>query len=222
MTLSWVTPIRQASLGDQVADALRRAIISQEVAPGSRLIELNLADKYGVSRGPIREAFTKLQAEGLIEAGRRGAFVIGITEQDIEELYSLREAIERMATERFVARRSDVDWRAFEESIAAMRQAAERGNHLEFSRCDIGFHAALYAQAGHRRLLDVWRSYEPTFEVVLEQSGRQGLELMQGADDHENLLRTLRTGTAEECCAAVDLHVRNAHERLIGRFAPSN
>ncbi|MFT3889547.1 MAG: GntR family transcriptional regulator [Arachnia sp.] len=218
MTFSWVTPIQQASLGDQVADALRRAIISQEVAPGSRLIELNLADKYGVSRGPIREAFAKLQAEGLIQAGRRGAFVIGITDRDIAELYSLRETIELMATRLLVARRDEVDWRSFEECLSAMRKAAERSDHAEFSRCDIAFHATLYAQAGHRRLLDVWKSYERTFEVVLEQSGRQGLELMAGAEDHEHLLQTFRESSVEECCAAVELHVQNAHERLIGRF----
>ena len=73
-------------LGEKVAEALRSLIITGQLAPGERLVEGVLAEQFGVSRGPVREALTELVSEGLIESSRRGAFVIGMTEVDIREL----------------------------------------------------------------------------------------------------------------------------------------
>lgn len=210
--------IQQIALGDQVADALRRLIISGEIAAGSRLVEVALAEQFGVSRGPIREAITRLEGEGLLSSGRRGAFVIGMTDMDIAELYSLRETLEQFAVSLIIASRDRADWSALEAAVAQMQGAADAASQQAFSHADIGFHASIYELAGHRRLLDVWRGYEKTFEVVLDQSGRHGLDLHQGVSDHEALLRCLRTGTAEECREAIAVHLRNAHRRLEGLF----
>ncbi|MFV0406368.1 MAG: GntR family transcriptional regulator [Propioniciclava sp.] len=212
--------IRQIALGDQVADALRRLIISGEVAPGTRLVEVALAEQFGVSRGPIREAFAKLEAEGLLTTGRRGAFVVGVSMGDIDELYSLREAIEQLAVAMIVESRDGADWSALEAAVATMAAAAENDDHQRFTRADIEFHVAVYELAGHRRLLDVWRSYQQTFAVVLDQSARRGLDLQNGAADHQQLLETFKTGTEAACREAVHLHLTRAHERLKGAFAP--
>ena len=213
--------IQQVALGDQVADALRRLIVSGELAAGTRLVEIPLAEQFGVSRGPIREAFVRLESEGLLTTGRRGAFVVGMTDDDINELYSLRETIEQFAVGLIVAKRDQLDWPRLEAAVARMREAAEAGDHQGFSRADIGFHSAIYELAGHRRLLDVWRSYEKTFEVVLDQSGRRGLDLLVGADDHAQLLEQLRHAPEAEVHQAVATHLENAHRRMIGRFGPA-
>lgn len=210
--------IQQVALGDQVADALRRLIISGELAAGSRLVEVTLAEQFGVSRGPIREAFTRLEGEGLLTSGRRGAFVVGMTDSDIAELYSLRETIEQFAVSLIIARRDQVEWARLEAAVGRMHAAADASDQQAFSRADIDFHATIYELAGHRRLLDVWRSYEKTFEVVLDQSGRRGLDLQEGARDHEALLACLRTASAEECRAVIETHLHNAHQRLKGMF----
>ncbi|MEA4944396.1 MAG: GntR family transcriptional regulator [Propionicimonas sp.] len=210
--------IQQVALGDQVADTLRRLIISGELAADTRLVEIPLAEQFGVSRGPIREAFVRLESEGLITTGRRGAFVVGMTDRDIDELYSLRETIEQFAVSLIINQRAGLDWALLEASVSRMREAAAAGEHQAFSKADIGFHSAIYELAGHRRLLDVWRAYEKTFEVVLDQSGRHGLDLQQGAQDHADLLDGLRHATAEECHEAVQTHLENAHQRLRGIF----
>lgn len=119
--------IQQVALGDQVADALRRLIVSGELAAGTRLVEIPLAEQFGVSRGPIREAFVRLESEGLLTTGRRGAFVVGMTDDDIDELYSLRETIEQFAVGLIVARRADLDWPVLEAAVARMQEAAQAG-----------------------------------------------------------------------------------------------
>lgn len=212
--------IQQVALGDQVADALRRMIVGGELSAGTRLVEIPLAERFGVSRGPIREAFARLESEGLLTTGRRGAFVVGMTDDDIDELYSLRETIEQFAVGLILARRPDLDWSRLEDAVACMQEAAQAGDHQEFSRADIGFHSVIYGLAGHRRLLDVWRSYEKTFEVVLEQSGRRGLNLLEGAADHALLLEQLQHAPEDEVHQAIGTHLRNAHRRMIGRFGP--
>lgn len=210
--------IQQVALGDQVADALRRLIISGEFPAGSRLVEIPLAEQFGVSRGPIREAFVRLESEGLLTTGRRGAFVVGMTDEGIDELYSLRETIEQFAVSLIIRRRGELDWSRLETAVAQMQEAAQANDHQAFSRVDIGFHSAIYELAGHRRLLDVWRSYEKTFEVVLEQSGRRGLDLLDGAANHAALLDQLQHASEAECREVVREHLANAHRRLIGRF----
>lgn len=210
--------IRQIALGDQVADALRRLIISGDPAPGTRLVEVSLADQFGVSRGPIREAFSKLEAEGLLRTGRRGAFVVGVTMHDIDELYSLREAIEQLAVSLIVAGRESLDWQPLIAAVQKLNKAADSQDDGGFTHADMEFHGAVYELAGHRRLLDVWRSYRKTFEVVLEQSARRGLDLEIAAEDHRNLLQAFQTASPDECREAVHQHLVKAQARLAGHF----
>lgn len=212
------TPIQQIALGDQVTEALRRLIIVGDVKAGTRLTEVSLAEQFGVSRGPVRESFARLEAEGLLQAGRKGMFVIGLKNSDVDELYSLRQTLETFAITLLFDRRSELDWTPLQREVDRMSAAAEGADMKAFGAADIGFHSAIYELAGHRRLLDVWRSYEKSFGVVLEQSGRHGLDLQVGADDHARLLATLKSASLAECHDAVGVHLRNAHRRLAGLF----
>lgn len=207
-------PIQQVGLGERVAETLRHMIVARDLKPGDRLVEGALADQFAVSRGPIRDALKELETEGLIESSRRGAFVIGLTETDIGELYSLRETIEQFAVSLLIDETDTVDWTLLEGQVTAMHNAAEAGDVEAFSRADIQFHSLVYELAGHRRLQDVWRSYEKTFSVVLEHSGRQGLDLHRGADDHTELLRIFQSGDRDASRAILQRHLHDAHERL--------
>ncbi|MFV0452281.1 MAG: GntR family transcriptional regulator [Propioniciclava sp.] len=143
--------------------------------------------------------------------------MVAVTAGDIRELYSLREAIEQLAVELIVGLRDDLDWSSLEAAVERMARAADSGDDRAFTAADMDFHVAVYELAGHRRLLDVWRSYQRTFEVVLEQSA-QGLDLHSGATDHRQLLETFRSGTADACREAVHRHLDRAHARLRGSF----
>jgi len=200
-------------LGEKVAEALRSLIITGQLAPGERLVEGVLAEQFGVSRGPVREALTELVSEGLIESSRRGAFVIGMTEVDIRELYTLRETIEQLAVS-LLMDRDDVDWTPLDDQVKRMQAAADSGDDEGFSKADVVFHSLVYEAAGHRRLLDVWRSYEKTFSAVLEYSGRQGLDLQSAAQNHAELLAIFKGDDHEAARALLAQHLSDAHHRL--------
>ena len=96
-------PALKRSLSDDVTESIRAAILSGKLEPGARLREELLASSLRVSRGPVREALTKLERDGLVIVYRnRGAFVARLSYADLEEVYSLRRAIERLAVQRML------------------------------------------------------------------------------------------------------------------------
>src|SRR5919199_1243198 len=92
------------ALSRRIVDQLKRVIIAGELRPGDRVLETDLAEQLGVSRGPVREAFRQLEQEGLLVSyPHRGTFVASVPEDEIEEVYALRAQIEVYATRRVVA-----------------------------------------------------------------------------------------------------------------------
>ena len=108
MGISSLVETEHASLGQEIAGQLRQAIIEGRIAPGERLVEASIAERLGVSRGPVRDAILELQRQGLVvNAPRRSAFVVEVSKDDIEEIYTLRMVLEafaaRLAAQRITA-----------------------------------------------------------------------------------------------------------------------
>ncbi|HYO43600.1 MAG TPA: GntR family transcriptional regulator, partial [Candidatus Limnocylindrales bacterium] len=97
-------------LWESIADQLRDEILDGRLGAGSRLLETELADRFGVSRGPVRDALNELARQGLAEdLPRRGTFVSSLSEHDLEEVYVLRRAIEEAAVRLAIGKASDAD-----------------------------------------------------------------------------------------------------------------
>jgi GntR family transcriptional regulator of gluconate operon len=209
-----ISPIRQQSLGEQVAHKLRTLIITGGLGPGEHLVEANLSQEFGVSRGPIRDALRVLEAEGLLESRRRGVFVVGLHDDDIGELYSLRESMESMALRLSAQQIGGEQRSAFEAALASMREAADRGDARDFAVADLEFHSQFYLLAGHRRLLSVWQHYQPTFTVLLQVTTAQDPDLHPSAESHVELLRLIQAGQIDAALAELSGHLLGASNRL--------
>jgi DNA-binding GntR family transcriptional regulator len=198
-----------APLRDKVAQEIRAAILSGHFKPGDRLVEDRLAEEFGVSRNPIREAIRTLASEGMIEVtARRGAVVASLTAQEAEELLEVRATLES-ANARLAARRRD------EAVLARLRdilthgtEAIEAGRLAELPRLNDDFHAHL-AEAGHNRVLaDLMRTLRdrsaPLFRGV-------GLEFARDSwAEHAGILRAVIAGDAELAALLAYRHVINA------------
>ncbi|MGH3658810.1 MAG: GntR family transcriptional regulator, partial [Micromonosporaceae bacterium] len=157
-----IAPVRPSEpLGDEIARRLRFLVVTGRLAPGTHLVEDRLAKDFDVSRGPIRDALRLLTAEGLLESRRRGTYVTGFTADDIQELYSLREAMESLALTLAMGRSEAASWAALDEPVRAMRQAADAADTEAFAAADLDFHSRFYHLSGHRRLISVWEHYRP-------------------------------------------------------------
>ena len=114
--------LRFQTLREKVAEEIRLKILNQELTPGMRIIEQELSDELGVSRGPIREALRQLEQEGMIEYTRNiGCSVREVTRQDVYETYLLRSSYEILAVRLFDAQFTDEEIARMEEAVELMK-----------------------------------------------------------------------------------------------------
>lgn len=214
-----VRPVEQGLLGGQVGDDLRQLIIGGYLEPGTHLVEGALAERFDVSRGPVRDALRQLEAEGLVESRRRGVFVKGFTGEDLAELYSLREALESLALSLAIGR-PGTDWGLAEAAIARMAAAAELRDPGALAMADLEFHSELYRLSGHSRVWKVWEQFRPTMKAVFSVGNSPDRDLAGLAEAHGLILDHARRGDTEKAQELLAEHHRHGLEQRM-RDLPS-
>jgi GntR family transcriptional regulator of gluconate operon len=194
--------VERADLWQIVASRLRYAIISRQLKPGEHLRELPLANRFGVSRVPVREALIRLEHEGLVRGEpRRGAFVVGMTLADIRELYEVRAILEvrgaRLAAEA-----------AAPENLANLRRItqdfrveADRGDSESLAGVDIAFHREVMTAAHHRRLLATWEPLSGIIQTLLTLTNERSTQ-SKILSAHSPLASAIILGDADAAEAA--------------------
>lgn len=206
---------RGVSLGEQIADILRQRIVRGDLAPGDRLTEEGLAEEFAVSRGPVRDAITRLSFEKLIEVHKpRGIYITGLTADDVDQLYSLRSALEGLALDRAMRVTDDDRWAPTRAAVAAMAVAADAGDHATFLAADLDFHTSLYTLADHPRLEAAWRQYLPTFSALLDVTINHDDDLHESSADHQRLYEVMRSGDLERAADVLRRHLGGAEDRM--------
>src|SRR5687768_13413238 len=156
-----LTRLEPRALSDQIVESLKRVIVTGELGPGARVLETDLAEQLGVSRGPVREAFRQLEQEGLLVSyPHRGTFVASVPEDEIEEVYALRAQIEVYAARRVVARQPEEAARALQDIVDGMEEAVQAGDLPALADRDLQFHDTLLALSGYQGLHRIWRSMD--------------------------------------------------------------
>ena len=201
-----------------IAERLRQSILDGRLQAGDRLIEAELADEFGTSRGPVREAFRELAREGLVvELPRRGTVVSTLTEHDLSEVYSVREALDIAASRVVIAGASDADVRGLEIHLDALDAAPPRGgSYLDLAVHDLGFHRALVALAGNSRMSTISEQMLTQTMLLLRTAARYNptLRTTMRPDAHRKIVAAL-TGRDEDAArGAIEAHYRYAEERL--------
>ncbi|MGH3788391.1 MAG: GntR family transcriptional regulator [Pseudonocardiaceae bacterium] len=199
-----------ASLVELAVQRLRSEILSGELVPGERLIEEQLTRRFGTSRAPLREALRLLGQQGLVEhLPRRGVRVTDLSPQDVDELFSLREVLERFAVQIAPPVPDPPALAELANRLDAMRQAAATGAALEQAEAHRQFHVALVAMAGHRHLLLV---YEPVIlKLQLYMAANLWREAQMrtpqdGVRRHQRLLDAVAASDVDEVLAALSDH----------------
>lgn len=201
-------PLGSASYRQMVADQLKAAIASGELAAGQRLNEMAVAKQLGVSPTPVREAFRDLEQQGLIDvAPYRGARVRPLTERDLSEIYSLRAHLEQMGIRLAHPRMDESDYQELEALIRAMEERAKADDPAGVVAHDVEFHRHIMKRADHDLLLATWERIHPsrwTYVTVRVLSARGPLYI---ARRHWPLLKALRGPSIEKAIAAAGDHI---------------
>lgn len=211
---------RGESLGAQVARVLRQRIVRGELPRGERITEEALAEEFDVSRGPIRDALTQLSFEKLVEIQRpRGVYIVGLSVDDVDQLYSLRGALEHLALSRAVRVEDDSRWERMMTAVERLRDAARRADHATFTVADLDFHTEIYVLADHPRLLAAWQQYLPTFAALLDVTINHDDDLHESAEDHAKLVNVMRTASPEEAAEVLTTHLDGARRRMLDELS---
>lgn len=222
-----LAPLRQAeTLSDRTAELLRERILAGDFGMGERLVEASIARQLRISRGPVREALTRLRAEGLVrEEPRRGSFVVDLTVDDVREIYELRAAIEARAARLIIEGRNLGALDELRGVLGELKRAADEGDRNLFRRLDLSFHERLCLLSGNGRLHRVFVGYASVlgllfkFELTKIYTTQSSLEELYA--EHEELfgaIESLEVRRAEEAC---NDHLDRARERLIEEFRRS-
>ena len=196
---------------------MRAAILSGEFEPGSKLIETELAERFGTSRGPIREAIRELAREGLVtELPRRGTLVSTLTAHDLSEVYAVREALEVAASRIGIARAGDEELRALEMHLIALESPPPGAGYLDQAVHDLAFHRSLVALARNERMAVMYEQMLTQTMLLLRTAALENpslrTDLRRAA--HRDILRALRDRDESAAQAALEAHYRYAKERL--------
>lgn len=210
-----LAPARRVSTVDHIAAELRSAIASGRLEPGAQLGEAELATRFGVSRGPLREAMQRLVSEGILHAiANRGVFVSELTLADMIDVYRTRATIEQAALDLILADRRAEAHEALGPSVEAMRTAARAGDDAGVSDGDQAFHEVLVEVAGSPRLARAMRTLVVETRLCLGELVTTYPDPGTQVREHEDLREAIRTAPAEQVKQLLAAHLADATSRL--------
>jgi len=205
-----------ASLSLRVHDALFEAILRGRIAPGSHLAEQPIADRLGVSRIGVREAVRELSRGGLAEiVPNRGGFTATFAPDDIEEIFSLRAALERIAVRLVAKDASRTDLARLEDVVDEMSDVESGHDRLAGARIDTTFHRILMEASGHRRALHAWHAMSAQITMAVYNSTTYYQDIDGLASRHQGIVDTIRTGDPEAAEAFILDHILDGGRLLL-------
>jgi DNA-binding GntR family transcriptional regulator len=207
--MTTLMPPRAKPLSVQVYEQLRTAIIREELPPGARLVELDLAAQLGTSQGPIREALQRLEREGLVSRHAHSAsFVTELSDEEMYELFCIRSVIERFAVKRALPALTGSQCDELEALVERMREAGRNNDMLAFTEQDLLFHRRICEWSGSYSLLRAWDPlYSQIQRFVIHTHNRYFKGIREIADTHLPILAALRSGDLERSQQEIHAHV---------------
>ena len=203
-------------LRDKVVEELRRRIIDGEYAPGHRLTEDRLAEDFGVSRNPVREAIRVLEREGfLIALPRRGAVVASIDADDLENLFDVRLALEVLAAQ-LAAQRLDPDGATMLDALLAKAETTTTA--AELSELNTAFHAEVGRLSGNSLLTGIMESLHDRLRWIYRQTALERAH--DSSAEHAAIAVAIRAGDAEAAAQAARRHVLAARTTALTLARP--
>ncbi|NCB41281.1 MAG: GntR family transcriptional regulator [Clostridia bacterium] len=206
--------IAQISLPQDLFNKLRDDIIKGNIPSGSKLTEHRICKEYDVSRTPVREAFQKLELDGLIHIiPNRGAFVIGITEQDIEDMYELREAYEAIAIKWAIERITEEEFEELEEAYDIMEFYTQKGEADKMLQINMHFHNLIYKATKNRMLQHVLSSYQVYTKNTKVSSEYIREYLNEVLEEHRDIFLAFKAKDKSAATWAATQHMKHGKRR---------
>ena len=203
-------------LRDVVFNTLRQAILTGELKPGERLMELHLADRLGVSRTPVREAIRRLELEGLVTMiPRRGAEVAQITEKSMSDVLEVRRTLDALCAELACDRITGEGLDKLRKACDQFEQCVGTKDSRKIAQADVALHDIIVQATGNQRLIQMVNN-------LSEQMYRYRFECIKDSSQHETLVKEHRiiyesivNKDRDTAARAAKLHIDNQKKAII-------
>ena len=200
--------IARTALYQEVAELLRQRIYAHELAPGTWIDEQALADTFGISRTPMREALKVLASEGLVRLEpRRGCYVAELSEQDLDEIFPVMALLEARVAFEAAGKATDADLLRLAALHEALEQHAAANDADHFFEANQAFHNALQEIAGNRWLKQMIDDARRVIKLTRRDSLRLDGRLKQSLAEHRAILKALRARDADAAGRAMHEHL---------------
>jgi DNA-binding GntR family transcriptional regulator len=212
--------LEKTSLREQALTALRRAITTGQLPPGTHLVETELSEALQISRGTLREAMRQLQQEGLISAGARGRLSVRhLDAKEIKNIFDVRAALESLAAQDLAGREDRTAAVAeLRKAVADMEKWAA-SNLEDRIEADLKFHRTMCHLSGNETLLHSWSSLEGSIRMSIMFAGVDRALKNMDAKRHSDIVDAIESGDAEKAAATVRDHMAGAATVLVGGAA---
>ena len=211
--------LSSSSLPMLLQEEFERLIMTGELAPGARLNETELSERFGTSRGPVREALRALEEAGLVKNEKnRGSFVRIIALEEAQEIYELREALETVVGKRAALRATDEFVGKLTGIVEAMQQAVEQQNSAEYAALNLQFHTAILMQAGSKKLTEMYTRLVKQLSLFRMKALTAGGALSISVTEHREILSAIARRNPLRAGRAMSEHVSISRSRMLKAY----
>lgn len=208
---------KTVSLADQVFENIETDILSGRYKKGEILTENKLSAELGVSRTPIREALRRLGQEHLIEESGKGSVVIGITEKDLEDIFTVRKKLECLACEKAALNHSSAQIEQLREVVELQEFYLTKSDAEHIKYMDNRFHELVYQLSGSsifcEILVPLHKKIQKYRRISVENTSRAEASVRE----HREIFNAIADGNAQKASELVLMHINNAYNHIVGK-----
>ena len=213
-----IAQLQGNSLANLVQVELERMILDGDLGSGTKLTEATLADRLGVSRGPVREAFRMLEEAGLVRTEKnRGVFVRDVPIEEALEIFELRAVMDLYVGRKLAQSLGPVEVRELRQLADAMDQAVKSDDANDYHRINLRFHDRLLELTGNAKLLSTYRKLVNELSLFRRQNLTQE-SMTVYSREHRQIVKAIAAGDPEAAGQAMYQHVMNSRERTLRNY----
>lgn len=210
----------ESSLANEVTDVLRDRIINGEYAMGEKLIENKIAIELKVSRTPVRDAFKQLAKEQLVEyIPNKGCFAKGFSHKDMEDIYAVRKAVERLAITWAIENADEDMIMELGQHLELMNFYTQSNSYEKLLEANEEFHNMIYQMTGSRFIVQILKTYQDYVHIARKSTLKKEENLPGIFKEHEAIYKAVAARDVNAATEAVEKHMdstaRRAHERWL-------
>lgn len=208
--------VKRETITQQVYEKIKDRILEGDLTPGTRLLEAKIAEQVGTSRGPIREAFRQLEADGLVEIRENiGTFVRTLTIKEITEIYTVRSLLEGFTTKLAAEKATRLGVEKLRRITEAAQKSADNGDLQETIKHDFDLHRQIWRMASHQILYDLLHQLEWRIRMFIALQAPLFTQLADSIQDHSAIIDAIAEGSGEIASDLVQEHIKQAGALIV-------